>query len=282
MRTAKTKKPKCQKEIEMKIKTLALLSVIALGANSNLATAAQLSVGTEGDYPPWSMADANGSVTGYDADVANLICAKLRMECKFVVQAFDSLIPALQTKRFDIIISGLSITEARAKSIDFSIGYSDIPNVFAVVKGSDLLKASTIPEVLAAMSGKKVGVVAGTIQENFITKAIPTADLKTYESADKLQIDLAASRIEAAFADVSSLEDFVNKPDGSKFELSKVTISGTYDGSLGSGIGVGIQKGNTELKAKIDKALCDSIKDGSLAASSMKWFKRDITVPCKM
>jgi octopine/nopaline transport system substrate-binding protein len=265
----------------MKLKTLALLSIMALGLHTAYTSAAELSVGTEGEYPPWSIADANGAVTGFDADTANLICTKLQMECKFVVQAFDGLIPALEAKRFDIIISGMSRTKDRMKTIDFSMGYAELPNMFVVAKGSDLLKSTTIDDMLKSMGGKKVGVQAGTTHAHFMEKMVPTADLKTYDSLDKLEIDLAGGRLDAGFADSSALDDFLAKPDGAKFELVNVVVPSSTDDTLGMGVGVGIRKDDAELKGKIDAALCESIKDGSLGKASMKWFKRDITIPCK-
>ncbi|WP_245511892.1 transporter substrate-binding domain-containing protein, partial [Mesorhizobium sp. M8A.F.Ca.ET.202.01.1.1] len=72
-----------------------------------------LRVGTEGDAPQFSMADANGNVTGFDADIANGICAELKVKCKFVVQTFSSLVPSMDSDRFDVIISGLGITNER-------------------------------------------------------------------------------------------------------------------------------------------------------------------------
>jgi membrane-bound lytic murein transglycosylase MltF len=71
----------------------------------------------------------------FDADVARAICAKLDVTCKFVVQAFDTLIPALDAKRFDIIISGLGITEERKKKIGYSIPYASAPQYFIVSQG---------------------------------------------------------------------------------------------------------------------------------------------------
>jgi octopine/nopaline transport system substrate-binding protein len=265
----------------MKLGTLALLSVLTLGIQNASAADGVLNVGTEGEYPPWSIADANGAVTGFDADTANLICDKLQMKCSFVVQAFDGLIPALQAKRFDIIISGMSRTKERMKTIDFSIGYAELPNMFVVAKGSDLTKSTTIPDMLKSLEGKKVGVQAATTHANFMTKMVPGADLKTYDSLDKLQIDLAAGRLDAGFADSSALDDFLGKPDGANFELVPVVIPSATDDTLGMGVGVGIRKENADLKAKIDQALCDVIKDGSLGEASKKWFKRDITIACK-
>ncbi|KSV74510.1 amino acid ABC transporter substrate-binding protein [Sinorhizobium sp. GL2] len=248
---------------------------------SAIAADGELSIGTEGSYPPWSMADAAGNVTGFDADVGTLLCAKLEKKCHFVVQAFDGLIPALKAKRFDVIISGLWITADRRKEIDFSVAYADIANMFVAPKGSDLTGIKDIDALLKALDGKKVGAQAGTMHAHFLEKRAPSADIRTYDTLDQVQIDLASGRIDTVFADVQALQDFLNKPDGKNFQFVDVKIQSTFDPSLGEGIAVGIAQGNTMLKADIDKALCELVADGSIGKASEKWFKLDISRPCK-
>ena len=265
----------------MKLKVLSLLAFLAASAGGASAAEGELAIGTEGAYPPWSMADASGNVTGFDADVGNLLCTKLNVTCHFVVQAFDGLIPALKAKRFDIIISGMSITAERKKEINFSVGYAELANMFVAPTGSDLAGITDVDTLLKALDGKKVGVQAGTTHAHFLEKRAPTADLKTYDTLDQMQIDLATGRIETAFADMSALQDFLAKPDGKGFQLVDVKIQSTFDPSLGEGIGVGIAQDNTELKAKVDKALCELVADGSIGKASEKWFKADISLPCK-
>ena len=262
---------------------LKILSFLAFMAASLVGAQAEgtLSIGTEGEYPPWSIADANGNVTGFDADVGALVCAKLQMECKFVVQAFDGLIPALTAKRFDIIISGMSITAERKKTINFSVGYAELANKVVVAKDSPLAGIKDIPELLKALAGHSVGVQAGTTHAHFMEKLAPDATLKSYDSLDQMEIDLAAGRVEAGFADVSALQDFLNKPEGANFQFVDVNIISTYDPTLGEGVGIGIRQEDTELKAKIDTALCELIKDGSISAASLKWLNMDISRPCE-
>ncbi|WP_136620656.1 MULTISPECIES: transporter substrate-binding domain-containing protein [Mesorhizobium] len=264
----------------MKLKVLTLLACLAGSMGSALAAEGELSIGTEGAYPPWSMSDANGNVTGFDADVGALLCTKLAVTCHFVVQAFDGLIPALKAKRFDVIISGMSITADRKKEINFSVGYAELANMFIAAKGSDLAGITDVDTLLKSLDGKKIGVQAGTTHAHFLEKRAPNADLKTYDTLDQMQIDLASGRIDTAFADQSALQDFLDKPDGKNFQLVGVKIQSTFDPTLGEGIGVGIAQENTELKAKIDKALCELIADGSIGKASQKWFKSDISRPC--
>lgn len=262
----------------MKLKALSL-ALLLMGLSTAHATEGQLSIGTEGAYPPWSMADASGNVTGFDADVGNLLCAKLALKCRFVAQAFDGLIPALKAKRFDVIISGMSITQDRKKEINFSVGYAELANMFLVPKTSDLVGIKDIDTLLKGLDGKTIGVQTGTTHAHFIEKRVPSANLKTYDTLDIMQIDLASGRIEAAFSD-SSLQDFLAKPEGKDFQFVDVKVQSKFDATLGEGIGVGIAQENTELKAKIDKALCELVADGSIGKSSQKWFKMDISRPC--
>lgn len=241
-----------------------------------------LTVGTEGDAPQFSMADANGNVTGYDADVANAICKEMKVKCKFVVQSFSTLIPSIDTDRFDVIISGLGITEERKKKIDYSIPYGSAPQYFAVAKDSPVAAMTSLPEVLKALSGKSVGVVNGTTYARYIAKNIPTADLKTYDSTTQLTADFAAGRLDAAFGDGPTWADFLKAPDGANFTRVEIKIRSIDDPTtLGQGMGVGLRKGNAELKAKLDKAICTLINSGTMSKASQVWFNDDYTIPCK-
>ena len=241
-----------------------------------------LRVGTEGDAPQFSMADANGNVTGFDADIANGICAELKVKCKFVVQTFSSLVPSMDKDRFDIIISGLGITDERMKKIDYSIPYATTPQYFVVPKDSPFVGLKTLPEIEKALAGKTIGVVNGTTYAQFIKKHIPTADLKTYDATTQQNSDLATGRLDAAFGDSPTWVDFLGSPDGANFARIDVKVTGADDHeALGYGMGVGLRKGNTELKTKLDAALCDMINSGKVKAASENWFKDDYTIPCK-
>ncbi|MCB2404502.1 transporter substrate-binding domain-containing protein [Rhizobium leguminosarum bv. viciae] len=252
-----------------------------------LATAASakdgvLRIGTEGDAPKFSMADPSGDVTGFDADIAKDICAELKVKCEFVVQTFSSLVPSMDSDRFDVIISGLSITDERAKKIDYSIPYATTPQYFVVAKDSPLAKLKTLAEVEKALGGKSVGVVTGTTYAKFVQKNIPSADLKTYDATTQQLADLSSGRIDAAYGDSPTWMDFLSTPDGANFTKIDVKVMAMDDpDTLGKGMGVGMRKGNTELKAKVDAAVCKMVNDGKVKEASMTWFQDDYTIPCK-
>lgn len=244
--------------------------------------AATLSVGTEGDAPPYSMADANGHVTGYDADVANAVCSQLKMSCHFVVQSFDTLIPSLSAGRFDVIVSGLGITDAREKQIDYSIPYGASTEYFVARKGSPVSSMTSLDAVEKGLTGKRVGVVNGTTYAKFIEKFISNANIKTYDSVNELLSDLQSKRLDAAFSDAPTWSDFLKTPGGSAFVRVPVPVHQSVDPStLGRGMGVGIRKGNAALQKQVDGALCTLIKNGTLTKISEKWFQEDYTIPCK-
>ncbi len=260
------------------VRQVALCAALGLAGLATTAAAATLKIGTEGGYPPWSMVDASGQVTGFDADVGHALCQKLDMKCRFVVQAFDSLIPALQAERFDLVISGMSVTAERAKVISFSIPYATEDSAFVLPVGSPLLQAADQQSLLQGLAGKRVGVQSGTTQGAFLQKYAPDMQIKTYETQDQMQMDLSAGRLDATFSEVTPQSQFLDTSGKGKFALADYVVKSSADPDiLGLGIGAGIHKNNTALKAKVDKALCELIGDGTIKASSKKWFGVDLS-----
>ena len=123
---------------------------------------------------------------------------------------------------------------------------------------------------------------SGTTYARFIEKRMTGVDLKTYDAVTQLTADLASGRIDVAFGDSPTWVDFLATPDGANFAKIDVRIISTDDPEvLGRGMGVGMRKGNADLKAKLDVALCNMIKDGTVKKASMQWFQDDYTIPCK-
>lgn len=257
---------------------LALLAAVGLIGAASTASAATIKIGTEGGYPPWSMVDASGQVTGFDADIGHALCKELGDECRFIVQAFDSLIPSLQAERFDLVISGMSVTPERAKVISFSIPYASEDSAFVLPKDSPLVQAADQAAIFKGLAGKTVGVQGGTTQGTFLQKFAPELKLKSYETQDQMQIDLSSGRLDATFSEVTPQAQFIKKVGDKQFALAHHIIKSSIAPEiLGYGIGVGINQKNTALKAKVDTALCKLMADGTIKASSEKWFGVDLS-----
>lgn len=256
-------------------KTLVYAGLALFAASASAATS--LKIGTEGGYPPWSMVDATGKVTGFDADVGDALCQELKADCQFVVQAFDSLIPSLDANRFDLIISGMSYTPERAKRINFSVPYAVEDAIFVLPAKSDLIKAEDADTLFNGLDGKTIGVQGGTTHGEYLGKMAPKANIKNYETLDQMQIDLDAGRLDGTFADLTSQSRFLTNMKSNDFALTDYVIKGSSDPeTLGYGIAVGIHKDNTKLKEEVDAALCRLIEDGTVKTASEKWFDIDI------
>src|SRR3954466_4342058 len=124
--------------------TLGLMGAAALGMLVAIggATAQEktVKIATEGAYAPWNFTGAGGKLEGFEVDLANDLCARMRVKCEIVPQDWDGIIPALQAKKFDAIMDAMTITDERKKTIDFSDRYADSPNGFLVAKDSPLAK----------------------------------------------------------------------------------------------------------------------------------------------
>ncbi len=119
------------------------LLAIAITATtiSGLAQAKQWTVvrfGIEGAYPPFSWTEADGSLKGFDVDMALALCQEMQVECKIVPQDWDGIIPSLLARKYDAIIAAMSITEERKKKVAFTNKYALIPNKFIAKKGTNL------------------------------------------------------------------------------------------------------------------------------------------------
>ena len=154
---------------------LGLLGTSSTLAQSCLANAKAngLTVGTSPDYPPFESLDKDNKIIGFDVDLINLVGAELGLKVNILGQSFDGLIPALLSKKIDVIAAGLTITEERKKSVDFTQPYISGPNVIII------RKETTGIAKLEDLAGKKVAVQIGSAQEK-IASGVKGAEVKSY------------------------------------------------------------------------------------------------------
>ncbi|NIX76219.1 lysine/arginine/ornithine ABC transporter substrate-binding protein [Microvirga terricola] len=271
--------------------SLALVgSALAIGGAA--AQGKTVKIATEGAYAPWNFTGAGGKLDGFEIDLANDLCARMKVKCEIVAQDWDGIIPALNAKKYDAIMAGMSITEERKKTIDFSAAYANGPNGFLVAKSSPLAKMpgtgqafnltnqqadaeKAIEATKALLKGKTVGVQGSTIHANFADKYLKgTAEIREYKTTEAHDLDLAAGRIDAVLADATSIMGTLEKPEFKDYALVGPSITG---GMLGAGVGVGLRKQDQDLKKAFNEAIDAAIKDGTVKKLSMKWFKVDIS-----
>ena len=270
---------------------LFLSSLAAFAILVSSAQAGSVKIGTEGAYPPWNAKDASGNLIGFEVDLAKELCAIMKHECTIVEQDWDGMIPGLIMRKYDAIMAGMSITDERMKTINFSQGYADEVASLAVMKGSDLegmdtpeginlsLGGSDVKSALktltAALAGKTIGVQTATIHQNFLESGdVGSVKVRTYKTQDEVNLDLAAGRIDAALAAAVAFTDYAEK-SGKDVVLVGPTFSG---GAFGNGVGVGIRKDDTALLKDFNKAIKKARKSGKISELAIKWFGFDASM----
>ena len=256
----------------MKIRFAAMAFGLAFGLVSQAVQAETVKVGFAAEpYPPFTSLDASGKWVGWEVDVMNALCAKAKLDCVITPTAWDGIIPALTSHKIDMIVASMSINAERLKTIDFSSKYYNTPSVIIAAKGS------TIKPTPEGLKGKILGVQVSTTHEAYAQKyfAKSVAELKQYQTQDEANQDLAAGRIDALQADQVAEQDFLDSPTGKACCVS-VGVVADDPVILGQGAGVGIRKGDTALKDKIDAAIAEIRKDGEYDAISKKYFTFDI------
>ncbi|KND56666.1 Lysine-arginine-ornithine-binding periplasmic protein precursor [Candidatus Paraburkholderia kirkii] len=265
--------------ISRKLAAFAVLgATVAAGIATLNARAAdttkELRFGVEASYAPFESKSPSGELMGFDIDIGNAVCAKLKVKCVWVENSFDGLIPALQARKFDGINSDMTITDKRKLAINFTDPIYTIPNQLIAKKGS------TVQPTVDGLKGKRVGVLQSSIQETY-TKAkwAPTGiDVESYQAQDQIYADLASGRLDAAFQDAEvASKGFLKQPQGAGFAFAGPAV--TDDKLLGSGVGFGVRKNDKALKEALNRALKELKDDRTIDRFAAKYF--DVKVVLK-
>jgi octopine/nopaline transport system substrate-binding protein len=255
------------------------------------ANADKIRIGTEGAYPPWNAKNESGKLIGFEVELANFLCIYMKADCTIVEQDWDGMIPGLIMRKYDAIMAGMSITDERLKTINFSQGYADEVASLAVMKGSSLEGMDTpaginltkksgdtskaLKTIKAALAGKTVCVQTATIHQNFLESGdVGKVNVRTYKTQDEVNLDLASGRCDVALAAAVAFTDYADK-SGKPVVLVGPTFSG---GAFGNGVGVGIRKDDTELLSKFNKAIEMARKEGKIRELAIKWFGFDASM----
>ena len=249
-------------------KLAAGLFALALTAAPALADPIKVGVAAE-PYPPFSSLDSSGNWVGWEIDIMNAICAAENMDCVLTPVAWDGIIPSLTGKQIDAIMSSMSITEERSKTIDFSDKYYNTPADIAAAKSSDI---TPTPEGLA---GKIIGVQASTIHQAYAQQYFTdAAEIRVYQTQDEINQDLASGRIDATLADSIALGDFLGTDAGTCCE-NKGSVKDDPS-ILGKGVGVGIRKGDDALREQFNAGIKAIRENGEYDAITKKYFNSNI------
>jgi lysine-arginine-ornithine-binding protein len=219
-----------------------------------------LTVGSDIAFPPFEFKDEKTQETvGFDIDLMQEVGKRIGLEVVFVNAVFDSLIAGLNAGKFDCIVSAMTITDERAKQVDFSDPYIDSNQSLAVVKGSPIKSVNDL-------KGKIVGVQRGTTGEmkaNELKESIGFKEIKSYDDTLLAFEDLKAGRVDGVINDLP-VSAYLAKKDGG-FEIVEEIPTGEQ-------YGIAFRKDSDDLREAINKALKDIKEDGTYDQIYAKWF----------
>ncbi|MCP3724384.1 ABC transporter substrate-binding protein [Paraburkholderia sp. CNPSo 3272] len=250
-------------------KLLATLTVAVLAVSAGVAHAKDWSTvrfGVDASYAPFESKAPDGKLVGFDIDLGNEICKRLNAKCVWVEQDFDGMIPGLKAKKFDGVLSSMTITPQREQQIAFSAKLFNTPTRLVAKKGSSLAPTAD------SLKGKSVGVEQGTIQETYAKEnwAPKGVNVVPYQNQDQVYADLLSGRLDAALQDeVQADLGFLKTPRGAGFQFAGKEIPT-------GAAAIGLRKEDADLKGKIDKAIADMIKDGTYKKIESRYFDFDV------
>ncbi|MCB1491380.1 MAG: ABC transporter substrate-binding protein [Rhodobiaceae bacterium] len=244
------------------------VAAFAVAALSGVAAAKDwttVRIGTEGAYPPFNYVDSNGQLQGFDVDIAKALCEEMKVECTFVAQDWDGIIPALLANKYDAIVASMSITEERKQKVDFSDKYYSTPPALIAPKDTDL--TATDP---AALAGKTIGAQSSTTHATFLEDKYPDSTIKLYATQDEANLDLASGRLDAVAADSVVLGEWLKTDDGACCKMvGPMENDPKY---FGDGAGIAVRKGEDDLREMFNKAIAAIIANGKYKEINDKYF----------
>lgn len=209
--------------------------------------------------PPWNFVGPSGTPIGYDVDVANELARRMGVgKVEFVQASFQTFIEGIKAGRYDMVISGQTITAARKQQVDFSRPY-EVNGISVFVQASNPKIAS-----LTDLKGKTVAVSAGTTQQSFAQDKIPDVQVKTYENATLGLTDLSRGN-----ADAMLVSRFQGSYLASKNGLAVKPVGPLLESEVN---GMSFRKDSPALKQEADKAIAAMIADGTLTRISKQWL----------
>ncbi|MDR6476671.1 lysine/arginine/ornithine transport system substrate-binding protein [Burkholderia sp. OAS925] len=252
----------------MKLPLMMIVSAaLALSSGAFAAESDTLRLGIDPSYPPMDSKSPDGSLKGFDVDLGNEICRRIKARCQWVELEFSGMIPALQARKIDAILSSMAITQKREQQILFTSKLFQFKSRLIARQGSPLAAG------LQALSGKQIGVQSGTQFEGYALKNWTPlgAHVVAYKSQEEVFADLQNGRLDGALlGSVEADFGFLRTPSGKGFAFVGEPLS------MGDrGTGIGLRKDETAVQASMNAAIAAMLKDGTYAQIAKKYFDFD-------
>lgn len=260
------------------------------GQAQNWAPGTSVRIATEGAYKPWNFRNSDGTLSGFEIELVNVLCADLKYKCSLQPERWGAMLPDLENGKFDIVFAGMSITPARKTKATFTVPYATTPAVFVAAPGSRQPEGAAPHMTLPALSGTEetslvalrkaflngtIGVQEGTTHEMFLRNYIQGyAQIRTFGDQQKLDRETRTGHLTAMLVGLGYAMPLVKRTGETALRIVGPQISG---GPFGEGIGAAVRRGNNELAETFSAAIRERIADGTIARLSEKWFGFDVS-----
>lgn len=225
----------------------------------------KITIGTEAGYPPFNYLDRKGLPAGFEMELAQEACQRIKAECEFVAFKWDELIPGLLDKKFDVIMSSMEVTRERRQRMTLTRRYYMSPGAFIAAKGAPFDGPPSL------LRNKRIGVQKDSMHADWVDKSFRrSAQVKRYATVDEALAALAADEIDAVFGDKVRLWRWSQKAEGKCCELVGQDIKDSQ--TLGLGVAAGLRKDDIKLRDALNKAFADMASDGTYKKISDKYF----------
>jgi octopine/nopaline transport system substrate-binding protein len=267
---------------------MASATIACLAASAQAKSWDKITIATEGNYAPWNFTDSSGKLQGYEIDLANELCRRMKAQCTLVAQDWDGIIPGLNAGKYDAIIASMGVTPTREKVVAFSIPYAKAPNGFIALKSGQLAKLpdsdhlfdlsvdeeaakNEVNKMAPLLKGKILGLQGGSTAAAFADKYLKQyLEVREYKTDEAAALDLASGRVDIVMGNITSLRKSLTEPSMASMGFVGPRFSG---GVIGKGTAnVAVRKSDDDLKEKFDSAIESVNEDGTNLRLMQKWF----------
>ena len=245
--------------------TVILSSLLLLISSFSFASEQTYVVGAGGTYRPFEYENSDKQLEGFDIDLIKAIAEVQNFNIKLINTPWEGIFATLDNGERDIIISGITITDKRKNSVDFSLPYFPAEQVIVSQKSTEIKSINDL-------SSHTVGVVNGSTADVVVSKVLGknSTAIKRFDNTPLLLQELYEEGISAAVGDVGVVKFYIKMHPGKDFNL-------VYDDTFESQyFGIAVAKGNSELRNSINEGLKKIVANGTYASIYKKWFDSNV------
>lgn len=225
------------------------------------ATEEVLRIGTEGAYAPFNYTNADGTLGGFDVDMANALCDDMQVTCEITAQDWDGIIPGLKAGKYDAIVAAMSVTPEREQQVAFTNPYFSNTLVFLAKKDS-----SFEPSNSDDINAHSIAAQRSTISSQWLENTYPKANMKLYDTLSNAFLDLGSGRVDAMISDKLPALEWLSSPTGSNYVLKGDEID------INDNFAIAVRPNDEALQAKINQSLANLKANGTYDKINQKYF----------